>query len=77
MDEWKAATDSGGIIKDYACSPAQVGWLTLKTIFGDEHISLTTSRIGSLIHINRSKNLRLTHTLLSIPEPAMFVFPSY
>ncbi|XP_032994120.1 protein mago nashi homolog [Lacerta agilis] len=36
--------------------PDRVGWQELEIVTGDEHISFTTSKIGTLIDVNQSKD---------------------
>lgn len=51
-----------GLPKAMLAPPAEVGWLTLKTIFGDKYI-FDKTRIGSLIDINQSKDSKDLHIL--------------
>lgn len=37
------------------CGLLLMGWLELEIVFGDEHISLTTSTVGSLSDVSQSK----------------------
>uniref|UniRef100_A0A2K6BP85 Protein mago nashi homolog n=1 Tax=Macaca nemestrina TaxID=9545 RepID=A0A2K6BP85_MACNE len=60
MDELKSIIYDREIIKEDDAlwpPPNQVGWQELEIVIGDEHISFTTSKIGSLIDVNQSKDL--------------------
>uniref|UniRef100_A0A8C4M7Y2 Protein mago nashi homolog 2 n=1 Tax=Equus asinus TaxID=9793 RepID=A0A8C4M7Y2_EQUAS len=56
MEELKRIIDDSEITKeDDALWPPPTG-LELEIVIGDEHISFTTSKIGSLIDVNQSKD---------------------
>uniref|UniRef100_A0A2K5TXY8 Uncharacterized protein n=1 Tax=Macaca fascicularis TaxID=9541 RepID=A0A2K5TXY8_MACFA len=60
MEELKSIIYDREIIKEDDAlwpPPNQVGWQELEIVIGDEHISFTTSKIGSLIDVNQSKDL--------------------
>lgn len=57
MEELKRIIDDSEITKedDALWPPDRVGRQELEIVVGDEHISFTTSKIGSLIDVNQSK----------------------
>ncbi|XP_064217646.1 protein mago nashi homolog 2-like [Aotus nancymaae] len=58
MEELKRIIDDSEIIKEEALwpPPNRVGQQKLEIVIGDKHISFATSKIGSLIHVNQSKD---------------------
>lgn len=59
MDELKRVIDESEIMKEddeLWPAPDRVGRQELEIVMGDEHISFTTSKIGSLVDINNSKD---------------------
>uniref|UniRef100_A0A8D0WP99 Protein mago nashi homolog n=1 Tax=Sus scrofa TaxID=9823 RepID=A0A8D0WP99_PIG len=58
MEELKRIIDDSEITKedDALWPPDRVGRQELEIVVGDEHISFTTSKIGSLIDVNQSKD---------------------
>jgi protein mago nashi len=59
MDELRRIIDDSEIMKEDDESwpaPDRVGRQELEIVMGDEHISFTTSKIGSLVDINNSKD---------------------
>ncbi|CAN0272513.1 unnamed protein product [Bubo scandiacus] len=72
MEELKRIIDDSEITKEDDAlwpPPDRVGRQELEIVIGDEHISFTTSKIGSLIDVNQSKyriGLQLRATLENI-----------
>uniref|UniRef100_A0A8D2M7X6 Mago homolog, exon junction complex subunit n=1 Tax=Zonotrichia albicollis TaxID=44394 RepID=A0A8D2M7X6_ZONAL len=59
MEELKRIIDDSEITKEDDAlwpPPDRVGRQELEIVIGDEHISFTTSKIGSLIDVNQSKD---------------------
>lgn len=59
MEELKRIIDDSEITKEDDAlwpPPDRVGRQELEIVIGDEHISFTTSKIGSLIDVNQSKH---------------------
>uniref|UniRef100_A0A452UM54 Mago homolog B, exon junction complex subunit n=1 Tax=Ursus maritimus TaxID=29073 RepID=A0A452UM54_URSMA len=59
MEELKRIIDDSEITKEDDAlwpPPDRVGRQELEIVIGDEHISFTTSKIGSLIDVNQSNN---------------------
>ena len=59
MEELKRIIDDSEIMKDddeLWPSPDRVGRQELEIVLNNEHISFTTSKIGSLVDINNSKD---------------------
>ncbi|XP_035298701.1 protein mago nashi homolog isoform X1 [Cricetulus griseus] len=59
MEELKRIIDNSEITKEGDAlwpPPHRVGRQELEIVTGDEHISFTTSKIGSLIDVNQSKD---------------------
>jgi protein mago nashi len=59
MDELKRIIEDSEIMKEddeMWPPPDRVGRQELEIVMGDEHISFTTSKIGSLVDINNSKD---------------------
>ncbi|XP_078518264.1 protein mago nashi homolog isoform X1 [Lissotriton helveticus] len=59
MGELKRIIDDSEITKEDGAlwpPPDRVGRQELEIVIGDEHISFTTSNIGSLIDVNQSKD---------------------
>ncbi|XP_046778184.1 protein mago nashi homolog isoform X1 [Gallus gallus] len=59
MEELKRIIDDSEITKEDDAlwpPPDRVGRQELEIVIGDEHISFTTSKIGSLIDVNQSKS---------------------
>ncbi|KAG7228944.1 hypothetical protein INR49_008722 [Caranx melampygus] len=66
MEELKRIIDDSEITKEDDAlwpPPDRVGRQELEIVIGDEHISFTTSKIGSLIDVNQSK-LRVFYYLV-------------
>ncbi|KAM5317310.1 protein mago nashi homolog [Glossophaga mutica] len=70
MEKLKRITDDSEISKENEAlrpPPDQVGQQEPEIVFGDEHISFTTAKIGSLIDVNQSKDpegLRVLYCLV-------------
>merc|ERR1712165_627639 len=59
IEELKRIIDESELLKeDDSCwpPPDRIGRQELEIVMGDEHISFTTSKIGSLIDVNNSKD---------------------
>nr|XP_028572337.1 protein mago nashi homolog [Podarcis muralis] len=59
MEELKRIIDDSEITQEDDAlwpPPDRVGRQELEIVIGDEHISFTTSKIGSLIDVNQSKD---------------------
>ncbi|XP_040144627.1 protein mago nashi homolog isoform X1 [Ictidomys tridecemlineatus] len=68
MEELKRIIDDSEITKEDDAlwpPPDRVGRQELEIVIGDEHISFTTSKIGSLIDVNQSKFCGLEELSLS------------
>lgn len=54
--------------------PDRVGRQELEIVMGNEHISFTTSKIGSLVDVQTSKDpegLRIFYYLVQVPLPTL------
>ncbi|XP_032501303.1 protein mago nashi homolog 2 isoform X3 [Phocoena sinus] len=76
MEELKRIIDDSEITKEDDAlwpPPDRVGRQELEIVIGDEHISFTTSKIGSLIDVNQSKSRKplsdITHGKLKADQP--------
>uniref|UniRef100_A0A8C0UKM3 Mago homolog, exon junction complex subunit n=1 Tax=Cyanistes caeruleus TaxID=156563 RepID=A0A8C0UKM3_CYACU len=74
MEELKRIIDDSEITKEDDAlwpPPDRVGRQELEIVIGDEHISFTTSKIGSLIDVNQSK-----YVLCFLYCPCFYVYQS-
>ncbi|XP_058287198.1 protein mago nashi homolog [Hylobates moloch] len=81
MEELKSIIDDSEITKEDDALwplPNRVGWQKLEIIIGDEHISFTTSKIGSLIDVSQSKDPEgLQVFYYPVQDPKVFGLQSY
>ncbi|EMP33577.1 Protein mago nashi like protein 2 [Chelonia mydas] len=74
MEELKRIIDDSEITKEDDAlwpPPDRVGRQELEIVIGDEHISFTTSKIGSLIDVNQSKIQTNMAAILKPEQPGL------